>query len=145
MRIPWVQCSSPLDQYCIQPHIEATTMYHQLYMISSCILEHRSNYFLTLLRAWGFLPHPYTCHTLFVSHPLMGTILIQKQKATMPHPRKHHLSIENPMMFVSHMMRSYPHTLGGNFLTQKIPQWALHDLHHLKTSTYDPHLTPFEP
>ena len=47
---------------------------------------------LTSLRAWVCPPRPYTCHTLFVSHPLMGTILIQKPKSTMPQSRKHHLS-----------------------------------------------------
>ena len=97
---------------------------------------------LTLSRAWGCLPRPYTCHTLFVSHPLMGTILIQKPKSSMPQPRKHHLSPENPMMFVGHTMSSCPHTSRGNMLTQKIPQWSLHDLHHLKTSMHNPHLTP---
>ena len=112
-------------------------------MIDSCILEHRSNYYFDLSQAWGFPPCPYTCHTLFVSHSLMGTILIKKPKATMPQPRKHHLSLENPMMSIGHKMSSFPHTLGRNMLTQKIPQWAIHNLHHPKTSislpSFDPH------
>ena len=60
----------------------------------------------------------------------------------MPQPQKHHLYAENPMMSIGHMMSSYPHTSGGNLLTQKIPQWSPHDLHHPNTSKYDPHLTP---
>ena len=97
---------------------------------------------LTLSREWECLPHPYTCHTLIVSHPLMGTILIQKPKSTMPQPRKHHLSPENPMMSISHTMSSYPHTSRGNLLTQKIPHSALHGVHHPRTPARDPHLTP---
>ena len=99
---------------------------------------------LTLLWASGFPPCPYTCHTPFVSHPLMGTILIQKPKATIPHPQKHHLSTANPMMSVGRMMSSYPHTLGGNLLTRKIPHSALHGLHHPRTPMHDPRFTPLD-
>ena len=97
---------------------------------------------LTLLWAWVCPPHPYTCHKFFVSYPLMGTILIQKPKSTMPQPRKHHLSTENPMMSVSHTIRSCPHISGGNLLTQKIPHSALHGLHHPRTPIHDPPLDP---
>ena len=89
---------------------------------------------MAFLRAWVCPPCPYTCHTLFVSHPLMGTTLIQKPKATMSQPRKHHLSPENPMMSIGHTMISFPHTSGGNLLTQKIAQLALNGLNHIHTS-----------
>ena len=114
-------------------------------MIGSCILEHRSNYSFDIVTSMGMPTSSITCHTLFVSHPLMGTILIQKPKATKPHPRKHRLSVENHMMSVSYTMSSYPHTSGGNLLTQKIPQWSLHDPHNLNKSIYNPHLTPIWP
>ena len=120
-------------------------MYHQLYMTGSCILEHRSNYSFDIIKSMGILARPYTCHTLFVSHRLVGTILIQKPKATMPQPRKHHLSIANPMISIGHMMRSCPHTSGGNMLTQKIPHSALHGLHHPSTPMHNPHFTLLDP
>ena len=63
----------------------------------------------------------------------------------MPQPKKNHLSAENPMMYVGHMMSSCPHTLGGNLLTQKIHHLDLHGLHHPRTPMHDPHLTPFDP
>ena len=141
--MPWVQCNSPSDQYCIQTLIEATTIltpvvYDRLLYSRALIAW----FFLTLLRASRCPTHPYTCLTLFLSHPLMVTTLIQKPKDSMPQPRKHHLSLENPMMSIGHTMRSFPHTSGGNLLTQKIPQWALHDLHHQKTYISLPSLDP---
>ena len=145
MRMPWVQCSSSLDQYCIQRLIKATTMYHQLYMISSCIMEHRSDYYFDIVTSMGIPALSIYMSHIIVSHPFMGTILIQKPKATMPQPRKHHLSAENPMMSVRHTMSSCPDTSGGNLFTQKISHLALHGLHHPRTPMHDPHLTPFDP
>ena len=75
----------------------------------------------------------------------MGTILIQKPKATMPQPWKHHLSTANPMMSVSHTMSSCPHTSGGNLFTQKIPHSPLHGLHHPRTPMHDLRITPLDP
>ena len=76
---------------------------------------------LTLSQAWGFPPHLYTCHTFVVSHPLMGTKVIQKPKATMLQPWKHHLDTANPMMSIGHTLSSCPHTSRGNMFTQKSP------------------------
>ena len=76
MRMPWVQCSSSSDQYCIQPLIEATIVYHQLYMIGSCIIELRSHYSFDIVMSMGML-----ASSIYMSHPLMGTILIQKPKS----------------------------------------------------------------
>src|SRR5713226_1870513 len=93
---------------------------------------------LTLSRAWGCLPHPYTCHTLFVSHPLMGTILIQKPKATMAQPRKHHLSARKSYDVHWPYDELLPSHIRGNMLTQKIPHSALHGLHHPCTTLISP-------
>ena len=111
-------------------------------MIGSYILEHRSNYSFDIVTSMGMPTSSIYISHIICTHPLMGTILIQKPKATIPQPRKHHLSQENPMMFVGHTMRSYPHTSRGNLLTQKIPQSAPHGLQHPRTPTHDPHLTP---
>ena len=64
MIIPWVRYSSSLDQYCIQPLIEETTMYHELYMIGSCIIEHRSHYSFEIVTSMG-LP---SLSILYMSH-----------------------------------------------------------------------------
>ena len=106
----------------------------------SCICIDRLQYFwaliplfilLTLLRAWVFPPRPYTCHALYVSHPFFRT----HNKKTKSHRSSnkeapllcgslqslhycHHYS-HDPMMFIGHMMRSFPHTSRGNLLTQK--------------------------
>ena len=94
MRMPLFRCISSSYQHCIQPPIEATIMYHHLYMywldpmfwalIPLFIL-------LTLLRAWVCPPHPYTCHTLYVSHPFFRTHN-KKPKATIVQTRKLQLS-----------------------------------------------------
>ena len=84
MRIPWVRCINSSDQYCIEPFIEATIMYQQLYMIDSCFGSLDHTIILTLLRAWVCPPCPYVCHILFVSHPLMGTNINTKPKSPCP-------------------------------------------------------------
>ena len=72
MRMPWVKCSISSDQYCIQPHIEATTMHHQLYMINSCILEHRSNYSFDIVMSMGIPTSSiYMSHIICIS-PIVG-------------------------------------------------------------------------
>ena len=69
-------CISSLDQHCIHPPIEATFMYHHLYIYwSTCMFWVLIPLFilLTLLQAWVCPPCPYTCHTLYVSHPFLRT------------------------------------------------------------------------
>ena len=55
----------------------------------------------------------------------------------MPQPRNHHLYTANPMIYVGHTLSSYPHTSGGNLLTQKYPTYLSMAYttqgHHLKT------------
>ena len=62
----------------------------------------------------------YMSHIYCIS-PIDGNQINTKTKSTMPQPQKHHLSTANPMMSVGHMLSSYPHTSGGNLLTQKSP------------------------
>ena len=81
MRVPCVQCSSSLDQYCIQPHIKATTMYHQLYMIGSCILEHRSHYSFNIIISMGMPASSiYLSHIICIS-PIDGNHINTKTKS----------------------------------------------------------------
>ena len=80
MRMPWVQCSSSSDQYCIQPHIETTTMYHQLYMIGSCILEHRSHYSFDIVTSMDIPASSiYMSHIICIS-PINGYHINKKNK-----------------------------------------------------------------
>ena len=119
-----------------------TTMYHRFYMIDSCIIEFRSHYSFDIVTSMGMPPSSiYMSHIICIS-PIDGNHINTKTKS-------HHVLNQeapplpkDPMMFVGHTMSSYPHTSGDNLLTQKIPQWALHDLHHLRTSMHNPHLTP---
>ena len=81
MRIPWVQCSSSSNQYCIQPLSEATTMYNQLYMIGSCILEHRSNYSFDIVTSMGMRSLSiYMSHIICIS-PIDGNHINTKNKS----------------------------------------------------------------
>ena len=81
MRIPWVQCNSSSYQYCIQPLIEETTMYHQLYMIVSCILEHRSHYSFDIVMSMGMpTSFIYMSHIIFIS-PIDGNHINTKNKS----------------------------------------------------------------
>ena len=79
--MPWVQCTNSSDQYCIQPHIEATTMYHQLYMIGSCILEHRSNYSFDIVTSMGIPGSSiYMSHIICIS-PIDGNHINTETKS----------------------------------------------------------------
>ena len=90
-------------------------------MIGSCILEHRSNDSFDIVMSMGMsTPSIYMSHIYCIS-PIDGNQINTKPKVTMPQPRKHHLLTANPMMSVGHTFNSYPHTSGGNMLTQKSP------------------------
>ena len=81
MRIPWVQCTISSYQYCIQPHIEATTMYHQLYMIGSCILEHRSNDSFDIVMIMGILASSIYMSHIYCISPIDGNHINTKTKS----------------------------------------------------------------
>ena len=97
---------------------------------------------LTLSRAWVCPPRPYTCHTFYVSHQLLGTINIKtkihhgsNEEALLLHESLQSLHYpHDPMMSVIHMMSSCPHTSGGNLLMQKIHHLSLYGLNHIHTS-----------
>ena len=94
MRMPLFLCISSSYQHCIQPPIEATIMYHHLYMYwSAPMLLSLIPLFilLTLLWAWVCLSRPYACHTLYVSHPFFKTN--KKTKSTIVRTRKLHFSM----------------------------------------------------
>ena len=102
MRMPLFLCIISSYQHYIQPPIEATIMYHHLYMywlapmfwdlIPLFIL-------LALLWAWVCLLHPYTCHTLYVSHPFFRTHN-KKPKSIVAQTRKLHFSMGLSSLFV---------------------------------------------
>ena len=106
---------------------------------------------LALLRAWVCPPCPYTCHTLYVSHPFLRTIN-KKPKATIVRTRKLHFFVglsslyivvtisHDPMMSIGHIMSSFLHTLGGSLLTLKSVHLALHGLNYIHTS-YSHHIS----
>ena len=80
MRMPLVQRSSSSYQYCIQPLIEATTMYHQLYMIDSYIIEHRSHYSFDIVTSMGMPASSiYMSHIICIS-PIDGNHINTKTK-----------------------------------------------------------------
>ena len=80
MIMPWVECNSSSDQYCIHPLIEATAMYHHLYMIDSCILEHRSNYSFDIVTSMGMPASSiYMSHIICIS-PIDGNHINTKAK-----------------------------------------------------------------
>ena len=142
MKIPWVQCTSSSYKYCIQPHIEAIIMYHQLYMIDSYIIEHKSHYSFDIIMSMGIPTSSiYMSHIIYIS-PIDENHINTKTKSHHAPQGSTTSPLENPMMFVFHTMSSYPHTSRGNLLTQKISHSALHGLHHPRTPMHDPHLTP---
>ena len=78
MRIPWVASSS--KKYCMQPLSEATTMYHQLYMIGSCIIELRSHYSFDIITSMGMPASSiYMSHIICIS-PIDGNHINTKTK-----------------------------------------------------------------
>ena len=135
MRMPLFLCISSSDHHCMQPPIEANIMHHYFYMYSLAPMFWALIplfILLTLLWAWVCPPRPYTCHTLYVSHPLLGTINT-KPKATVVRTRKGHFS--TCLSSLSTLpTSSCPHTLGGNLLTQNIAHLAMHGLNHIHTS-----------
>ena len=81
MRILCVQCSNSSYQYCIQPLTKETTMYHQLYMISSCIIKHISHYSFNIVMSMGM-----PTSSIYMSHiicilPINGNHINAKTKS----------------------------------------------------------------
>ena len=140
MRMPWVQYSSSSDQYCIQPHIEATIMYHQLYMISSCILVYRSNYSFDIVTSMGML-----ASSIYISHIICISPIDTNNTKTKSH---HAPSPEAPPLYSESydVRRPYiellPSHIRGKSFNQKIPHIALYVLQHPRTPSHNTHFTP---
>ena len=145
MRIVWVQYISSSDQYCIQPLIEETTMYHQLYMIDSCIIEHRSYYYFDIVMSMGMLASCiYMSHIICISS-IDGNHINKKNKSyhvpaqgAPPFPRKSY-DVHRPYDEL------LPSHIRGQSVNPKIPHSALNGLHHPRTPSHDPHITPLDP
>ena len=138
-------CIIPLDKHCIQPPIKSTIMYHHLYMywldpmfwvlIPLFIL-------LTLLWAWVCLHHMPTS-SIYMSQTYNNKKIYRSSNEESTLIRGslqslyycHHYS-HDPMISIIHMMRSYPHTSGGNQFTLKSVHPSLHGLKHMRTSYY---------
>ena len=119
MRMPWVQYTRSVLYFSLI--WRKPLLHHQLYMIGSCILEHRSNYYFDIVTSVGI-----PASSIYMSHiicifPIDGNHINTKTKPTMPQPWNHHLHAANPLMSVSHTLSSYRHTSRGNMLTQKSP------------------------
>ena len=102
-----------------------------------------------IIMSLGITASSIICHTFFVSHPLLGTNINTKTKihhglneeSTLLHRSLQSLHYPHDLMIsVSHTMQFYPHTSGGNLLTQKITHLALHGLNHIHTS-YSYHIS----
>ena len=66
---------------CMQPLSEETTMYHQLYMISSCIIEHRSHYFFDIVTSMRMPASSiYMSHIICIS-PIDGNHINTKTES----------------------------------------------------------------
>ena len=143
--MPWVQCSSSLDQYCIHPLIEETTMYHQLYMIGSCIIEHRSHYSFDIVTSMGIHASSiYMSHNICIS-PIDGNHINTKTKI-------HHApALEAPPLCSKYYdicqpyVELLPSHIRGQSVNPKIPHSALNGLHYPRTPSHDPHITPLDP
>ena len=120
-------------------------MYHQLYMIYSCILELRSHYYFDIVTSMGMPSLSiYMSHIICIS-PIDGNHINTK-------PKSHHASAPEapPLCSKSYdVRRSYiellPSHIKGQFVNPKIPHSALNGLHHQRTPYHNPNITPLEP
>ena len=142
MRMAWVQCTSSSDQYCIQPYIEATTMYHQLYMIDSCILEYRSNYSFDIVMSMGIPASSIYMSHIYCISPIHGNHINTKTKShhapALKAPPPHSKSYDVHRPYVELL----PAHIGGEYVNPKITHIALNGLHHPRTPSHNPHITP---
>ena len=97
-------------------------MYHQLYMIGSCIIKHRSHYSFDIVMSMGMPTSSIYMSDMICISPIDGNHINTKTKSHHAPAQEAPPLLENPMMFVGHTMSSCPRTSGGNLLTQKIPQ-----------------------
>ena len=119
-------------------------MYYQLYMIGSCILEHISNYSFDNVTSMGM-----PASSIYMSHifilPIDGNQINTKIKS------HHALAPEAPPLHNQsyHVHWPYiellPSHIRGESVNPKITHIALNSLHHPRTPSHDPHITPLDP
>ena len=142
MRMPWVKCtrltlyssSHGGNHYCNISCIWSALVF---YSIDQIIL-------LTLSWAWGFPPRPYMSHIICIS-PIDGNHINTKTKI-------HHAPAPEapPLRSKSYDVRRpyvelLPSHIRGQSVNPKIPHSALNGLHHPRTPSHDPHITPLDP
>ena len=142
MRMPWVQYTSSSYQYCIQPHIEAPTMYHQFYMIDSCILEHRSNYSFDIVTSMGMPASSIYMSHIYCISPIDGNHINTKTKShhapapEAPPPCSKSYDVRQPYI------EFLPSHIRGQSINPKMLHIDFNVLHHPRTPSHNPHFTP---
>ena len=120
------------------------SLYHQLYMIGSCILEHRSNYSFDIVTSMGM-----PASSIYMSHihcisPIDGNQINTKTKS------HHALASEAPPLHSKSydVRRPYvellPSHIRGQYVNPKIPHLSLNGLHHPRTPSHNSHITPLD-
>ena len=145
MRIPWVQCISSLDQYCIHPLIEATIIVTTI--VHDRLLYYRS--YITLFFSHRY-EHGMPASSIYMSHiicisPIDGNHINTKTKI------HHALAQESPPLPEKSydVHRPYdellPSHIRGKYINQKIPHSSLHGLNHINTPIQNLRNTPLDP
>ena len=140
MRMPSVQCTR-LVVYSAS-HLRQPLLYHQLYMIGSCILEHRSNYSFDIVMSMGMPASSiYMSHIICIS-PIDGNHINTKTQI------HHALAPEAPPLCSKSydVRRPYvkllPSHIRGKSVNPKIPHIDLNGLQHPRTPSHNLHITP---
>ena len=111
-------------------------------MIDSCILEHRSNDSFDIVTSTGMPTSSiYMSHIYFIS-PIYGNHINTKTKI------HHALAPEAPPLrnksydVCRPYVELFPSHIRGKYVNPKIPHSSLNGLHHLRTPSHNPHITP---
>ena len=143
MRMPWVQCTRSVLYSA--SHLSQPLLYHQLYMIGSCILEHRSNYSFDIIMSMGMLASSiYMSHIICIS-PIYGNHINTKTKShDAPAPEAPPLCNKSYDVYWPYI-ELLPSHIKGQYFKLKIPHSTVNALHHPRTPSHDPHMTPLDP
>ena len=118
---------------------------HQLYMISSCILEHRSNDSFDIVMSMGIPTSSICMSHIYCISPIDGNQINTKTKIhhapALEAPPLHNKSYDVCRPYVEIL----PSHIRGKFVNPKIPHLALNGLHHPRTLSHDPHIPPLDP
>ena len=117
-------------------------LYHQLYMVVSCISEHRSNYSFDIVTSMGMPASSiYMLHIIYIS-PIDGNHINTKTKIhhapalKAPPLRRKSYDVRRPYieLLASHIR--------GQSVNPKIPHTAPNGLHHPRKPSHNTHFTP---